>query len=149
MSFTLHVLRGVDDIEFGMTAEMVGQRMEGPLEIGNIRATSPEHPTYSYPDVPVFFYFDEDGHLEGIEFCRGADVTIAGVNILNLSVRQALAFMKRLDPDTVIDNDGAASHKFSLEIWCPHIGDEEDKEPVETVLISKPGMNPLPVGGSA
>ncbi|MFM6950288.1 MAG: hypothetical protein ACKOW1_04605 [Novosphingobium sp.] len=48
--------------------------------------------------------------------------------------------MRRIDPDTVIDGGGAISHKFSLAIWCPNLADEEDEEPVETVLIGKPGF---------
>lgn len=40
----------------------------------------------------------------------------------------------------MIDGGGAISHKFSLAIWCPNLADEEDEEPVETVLIGKPGF---------
>lgn len=144
MPFVLQPLKGVNDIEFGMTAEMVDARMEGRLTIGNIRNRSPDHPTYCYDDVPVFFYFDEDGHLDSIEFCRGSDIDLFGINPFNLTVRQALDFMTSLDPDAVIDRDGAFSHKYSLAIWCPHLGDEEDEEPVETVLIAKPGYYAMP-----
>lgn len=139
MRFIAHPNKGANDIEFGMTAEMVAQRMTGELDIGDIRATSKDHPTYSYPEVPVFFYFDEDGHLEGIEFCAGANALLGGINLLNLSVREAITALTQLDPMTVVDHDGATSHKLSLSIWCPHIGDEEDPEPVETLLLGRPG----------
>jgi hypothetical protein len=67
MIFIAHPLKGVNDIEFGMTAVMVGQRMSGELEVGDFRAKSKDHPTYYYPDEPVFFYFDESGHLGGVD----------------------------------------------------------------------------------
>ncbi len=140
MAFVLHPIRGVNDIEFGMTADMVGARMPGVPEIGDFRATSIDNPAYCYDDVPVFFYFDEGGCLDSIEFCRGSEIDLYGVNPFNFTVCQALELMQRIDPDTVIDGEGAISHKFSLAIWCPNLGDEEDEEPVETVLIGKPGF---------
>lgn len=148
MKFMVEPLKGiiivrpmheVKRIELGMTAEMVGQRMSGELEIGDIRATSKDHPTYYYPEEPVFFYFDESGHLDGIEFCSGADVLIGGVNLLELPVRRALDALIKLDPDTVVDDEGATSHRLSLAIWCPNLDDEEDEEPVESFLIAVPG----------
>lgn len=139
MDFAAYPLKGVNDIEFGMTAEMVGQRMSGELEIADIRARSPDHPTYYYPHVPVFYYFDENGHLEGIEFCEGADVRIGGINLLKLPVRAAIEAMTKLDSETVVDDQGAVSHRLSFGIWCPNIDDEEDEEPVETFLIARQG----------
>lgn len=144
MVFILHPLRGANDIEFGMTAEMVGARMPGIPDIGDIRATSIDHPTYIYDEVPAFFYFDEEGHLDSIEFCRGSSIDLAGLNLFELTVRQALEFMRQIDPDTVINLDGAISNKLSLAIWCPHLGNKEDEEPIETVLIGKPGYYSMP-----
>jgi hypothetical protein len=139
MQFLAYPLRGVNDIEFGMSAEMVGERMTGELEIGDIRAKSKDHPTHFYPGEPVFFYFDADGHLEGVEFCEGADVRLGSINLLELPVREAIAVMKKLDADTVVDDQGAVSHRLSFGIWCPNIDDEQDEEPVETVLIARQG----------
>lgn len=139
MAFSAYPLKGVDDIEFGMTAEMVGERMAGRLVVGNIRATSPDHPTYSYPDVPVFFYFDEEGHLDGIEFCAGAEVHIGGMNPLLLSVKEAISTLRKIDPELTVDADGAKSTRLSIAIWCPYIGDAEDPEPVETLMLAIPG----------
>ncbi|MFM6950289.1 MAG: hypothetical protein ACKOW1_04610 [Novosphingobium sp.] len=91
MDFTLYPLKGVDDIEFGMNSEMVGRLMNGRLTIGNIRAVSADHPTYAYPDVPVFFYFDSDGHLDSIEFCRGSEIDLYGVNLFDFTVPKRLS----------------------------------------------------------
>lgn len=139
MRFFANPNRGVNDIEFGMTAGMVRQRMSGSLETGDIRAKSKEHPTDSYPDVPVFFYYDSEGHLEAIEFCSGADVLLGTVNPLNLPTTEAIAFLRRLDPDLEVDDDGAVSRRLSLAIWVPFMGDEEEGEHVETLLLAVPG----------
>ena len=139
MQFVAYPLKGVNDIEFGMTAKMVKEKMSGELEIGDIRATSKDHPTYSYPNEPVFFYFDGDGHLDSIEFCHGADVLIGGVNILDMPVQTAIGAMLKLDPNAIVDDDSVVSPELSIAIWCPHLGDPEDEEPVETILIGKPG----------
>lgn len=139
MKFTAYPLKGVNDIEFGMTAQMVGARMHGRLEIGDFRATSTDHPTYYYPDEPVFFYFDEHGHLEGIEFCEGADVLLGGLNFLELPVRVAFAALAKLDPQTVVDHEGAQSPQLSIALWCPNLTDPEDPEPVESILFARPG----------
>lgn len=138
MHFSAYPLKGVNDIEFGITSEMLEQKMSGRLEIGDIRAKSIDHPTYSYPDIPVFFYFDEEGFLEAIEFCEGSNAFLGDTNFLTMGVREAISAMKTLDPDTVIDDQGAVSHRLSFGIWCPNI-DEEDEEPVETFLIARAG----------
>jgi hypothetical protein len=143
MIFKAYPHKGVNDIEFGMTSAMVGERMTGRLEIGDIRATSKDHPTYSYPDVPVFFYFDGEGYLDSIEFCRGADVLLGGINFLNLPVREALSALQRLDPDMVMEVDGAKSRALDLALWCPNLDEEDDEEPVETLLIGAPGYYKL------
>ena len=139
MRFLAFPNRGVNDIEFGMTADMVRERMSGNLVTGDFRAKSKGHPTDSYPDVPVFFYYDEEGHLEAIEFGSGADVLLGTVNPLNLSTSEAISFFRRLDPDLVIDDDGAASSRLGAAIWVPFMGDEEEGEHVETFLIGVPG----------
>jgi hypothetical protein len=139
MQFTAYPLKGVNDIEFGMTAQMVGDRVNSELEIGDFRSKSPNHPTYYYPNELVFFYFDEDGHLEGIEFCYGSNVQIGDINLLNLPVRSAISALTKIDPQTLVDDEGAVSHRLSIGIWCPNLGDEEDEEPVETLLIGRFG----------
>ena len=61
MLFTVFPLKAVNQIEFGMTAEIVREKMSGRLATGDIRARSKDHPTDYYQDEGAFFYYDEEG----------------------------------------------------------------------------------------
>ena len=138
MLFTVFPLKAVNQIEFGMTAEIVREKMSGRLATGDIRARSKDHPTDYYQDEGAFFYYDEEGFLDAVEFASGANVILGGVRPLELPVGQAIAAMSKLDPNMIVDDEGAFSRRLSLGIWCPSI-DEGDDEPVESFLVGKPG----------
>lgn len=142
MDFVFHPLKGVNDLEFGMDELSVHQRMGIVPE--KFRRGGEKFPSDHYAAEGAFAYYDDEGHLEAFEVSRRSRALIGGVDILALPVRQALEFMQRLDPNAVIDRDGAISHKYSLAIWCPHLGDEEDEEPVEAALVGKPGYYSMP-----
>lgn len=137
MDFVLKLLKGANGLEFGMTEQAVHDRMKVAPE--KFRRHDEAFMSDYYVSDGAFAYYDDQGHLDAIEVSTPSRAILGGVDILALPVRQALAFVKQLDPDTKIDNGSVISHKYSLAIWCPHLGDEEDEEPVEAVLVGKPG----------
>jgi hypothetical protein len=142
MDFVLHPLKGANDLEFGMDEQTVHRRMGIVPE--KFRQHDQSFASDHYVDEGALAYYDDNGHLEAFEVTEPSRALLGGVDILALPVRQALAFVKQFDPDAVIDHEGATSHKYSLAIWCPHLGDEEDEEPVEAVLVGRANYYPLP-----
>lgn len=145
MDFTFHPLKGANDLEFGMSENVVHQRMVIIPE--KFRRHDESFASDHYVSGGAFAYYDDEGHLEAIEVAEPSRAILGDVNILALPVQQALDFIKRIDPDAVIDSDGVISYKYSLAVWCPHLGDEDDEEPVGAVLVGRPGYYPNPVEG--
>jgi hypothetical protein len=138
MSYTIYPLKGVNQIEFGMPVQRVRDLIGNDFLTGDVRAKSKDYPTDYILEDKVFFYYDETGHLEAVEFAAGASILLGGINPLSINWGQAREIMLKLDPDAVIDDEGAESRKLSLAIWCPD-ADEGDDASVESFLVGRPG----------
>jgi len=142
MEFAIHPLKGVNDIQFGMTEGKVRELMRGATittrrgdivnETGHIWASE------IYYHEGVRFDYDEGGHLEAAEFFKPAVVLIGGVRILDLSFGQALSTLARIDPNIAIEEDGATSFELALGIWVEDAG-KGANSPIETFLVGRPG----------
>lgn len=138
MTYKIYLLKGVNQIEFGMPVQRVREIIGNNFSTGDIRAKSKDYPTDYILNERVFFYYDETGHLEAVEFASGADIALGGINPLAMNWGQARALIVKLDPDAMIDDEGAESRKFSMAVWCPD-ADEGDNLPVESFLVGRPG----------
>jgi hypothetical protein len=76
--------------------------------------------------------------LEAIEFASGADITLGEINPLSMNWGQVKAMMSKLDSETVFDDEGAESKKFSMTFWCPD-ADEGEQASLESLLVGRPG----------
>ncbi len=63
---------------------------------------------------------------------------LGDINLFDLNVGQARAFMHKLDPDMISEPDGFVSRKFCLSFWSDN-ADEGDEEMFEAILIGRPG----------
>ncbi|MEJ5977879.1 hypothetical protein WG901_14615 [Novosphingobium sp. PS1R-30] len=141
MKFTIYPLRGVQNIEFGMSSEQVASIMKAAPEKffrGGRGEGGGKFPSDHYHEQGVFFYYDDDGHLEGIEFATPAEPEFGGVNFLQIPASHAVAIVAGIDPDASVDNEGVISRKLSLAIWSPNVGDSPDA-PAESMAIGRAG----------
>ena len=137
MNFVVHPLKGVNDIEFGMTSAQVRAKVNVAPEPDLHRATSKEFPSDFFPDLGFFCDYDDEGHLETIEFVLAGRPVLGGVNILSLPFHLAAEVLSRLDPQVVRAPDMVTSRRLSLSVWS---SDPEDEGiPVEAFLIGRPG----------
>jgi len=138
VDFVVHPLKGVNDIEFGMTAPQVRSKINAAPEQKAHRATSKEYPSDFYPDLGLFCDYDEEGHLETVEFVLAGRPFLGGVNILTLPFGLAADLLRRLDPQVTLEPDAAVSRRLSMAIWSSDLPDG-DHVPVETFLVGRPG----------
>lgn len=145
MAFTILPLKGFDQVEFGM----------GKQQARSLMRTSPEEfkrgnekiPSDFFVQENVFFYYDEEGDLEAIEFARGAQIFLDNHSIFDMDVKQCEVFLQKFDPEAAINEGGVTSHRLSLGVWVPFMnayddddGDDTDEVgQIETVLIGRPG----------
>lgn len=143
MDYTIHPLKGVNQIEFGVQAARVRQDMGTKYISGDFRAVSKEHPTDFFKDAGMFAYYDADGHLEAMEFASPGRVFLGGVNLLSMHFSQVMALLTKLDSHYSEDRAGACFRTLSIGIYAPRSIDEEDA-PVEAVLVGRPGYYGAP-----
>jgi len=142
MEYVVHTLKGVNSIEFGMTVDEVRNIMSGQFETfrrgGAFEPAMNDHPSDFYTEEGVFCYYDTEGHLEAMEFTNRARVLLGGVNVFELPIGRAVELLTRLDPEAVVDWEGAVSHGLSLAVWSPEASEDENA-PVESFLTGRPG----------
>ena len=138
MDFELFPLKGANDIEFGMTADMVRERMTGtystyePGHDGNLADM--------YHDIGAAFSYDQDGHLEACEFFRPARALLGGIDMLALTMPQVEAILKQLDPSTAsTDTEGPTAYDLALGPWIENPDGEGDEALITTFVIGKAG----------
>lgn len=137
MDFAIHILKGVNDIEFGMTRGQVRRRMTGTYKLadnkdGHYRADL-------FEEYGVFFRYGDDGHLDACEFFGSARTWLGGVNVMALTVGQAVEVLTRLDPTTEVEVDGATAYDAVLAIWTLDPDEEGPAAPLESFLVGRPG----------
>ena len=134
MDYSIHPLKGVNQIEFGTHAEVVRKSIGGDFE--QFRRWKEIYPSDHFDEQGVFCYYDPDGHLEAFEFHEPARVFLSKVNLLSLHFSQAMALLTRLDQEFSRDLDGADFRNLSIGIYAPRAEDDEDV-PVEGVLVGR------------
>lgn len=139
MDFVVHPLKGVNDIEFGMTPEQVRPKLGDDFEIVTHRGRNEESRSDFYADLGLFCDYDEFGHLEAIEFVLSGRPFLGSISMLTLTVSTATELLARLDPQMVVEPDGAVSVPLSLAIWSSESSDEDKDVRVETFLVGRPG----------
>lgn len=140
MDFRINILKGANDVEFGMRASKVRSLIGGKFK--QFRRSSEIHPSDHCFELGVFCYYDSDGLLEALEFHSPARVFLGEINLLSLTYSQIVPLLKKLDPHIVTDMEGVGSKRLSLGFYIPDLSDEDeggDDAHVETVLVGRPG----------
>lgn len=136
MDFTIRPLKGANDIEFGMQAEVV-QALMGAVP-QKFRRHDEAFPSDHFVEDGVFGYYDADGHLEAMEFSAPSRALLGAVDFLQLPFGEAASLLRQIDPEAETNKDMVTSKRFSIAIWSSAGFDEAD-EPVEAFLIGRPG----------
>jgi hypothetical protein len=135
--FRIWPLKGVDSIEFGMARDDVRSRF-GSEPKSFKRSSRDTFPCDYFASDGVFFYYDDDGHLEAVEFALPAQPSVENLKLLGLGLDVAMAALSGLDSEVKKESDGAIAYQLGVSIWAP-LAKDDVAAPVETVLAFRPG----------
>jgi hypothetical protein len=101
--------------------------------------TPGDTPADYWADQGVFAYYDRHDRLEAIEFAAPAQPKLDGNSLTDMSMEAALLFLKSLDPNVSVREDGTSLHSSQLGIgvWCPTA--DEGESMVDSVLVAGDG----------
>jgi hypothetical protein len=136
MDFKIFPLKGVNEIKFGMHADLVHKIMRTIPD--KFRRHDEKFPSDHYIEEGAFCYYDDDGHLEAMEFTRPSRALLGKIDLLDLSFSQAADLLRKIDNEAIAGDEMITSERLSLSIWSPAGFDEAD-EPVGAVLAGRPG----------
>jgi hypothetical protein len=106
---------------------------------GHLEEFKDDFPTDYFISQGILRFYDKSGRLEGMQFYEPSRPVLRGVNLLSLPIGQAISFLRRLDPDLQFhEGDGAVSRRLNLALRSPEM-DEDDQEPVGSVVVARPG----------
>jgi hypothetical protein len=145
MIYEIHPLVGVNDIKFDMSPDDVRSRMSGNFETfvwgGNLGIFKDSFPTDYYQKEGILCFYDKSGRMDGMQFYEPSRPVFRGVNLLSLSIGQAMRFLRQWDPDLKNyggHGGGAISRRLNLVVRSFDM-DEDDSIPVESVETKRAG----------
>ncbi len=137
MELRILPLKGVGNIEFGMSQEQVRGRIGDGFRSFK-RTPQASLPCDYFEELGAFFYYDSEGRLEAVEFAPPARPTVAGVELLGLGFNEALAKLRVMDSQVEKEVDGAIAYQAGISIYAP-LAKNNPTAPVESVLAFRPG----------
>lgn len=143
MKYIVKCLAGFDGLNFGMTMPEVRSIISGKLKTFNRYAgmgvADEDHLTDAYQDRGIYCHYDAEGIFEAVNFFLPARPLLNGVDILSLRTSEAIAFLKRLDPALVVENNNAVSSRFSLGVVESSEADDDEDAPLESFYFGRAG----------
>lgn len=137
MAYVIHPLKGMNDLEFGMTIEEARSRMTGTFEVVDYH--DGHHPADMYYDQGVFLRYDDYGHLAQCEFFAPAEAILAGVDVMALTIAQAKALLLRLDPHTLVKKYDATSFDLAIGLGTEDPDELGDDAALQSICIGREG----------
>ena len=139
MDYYIHPLKGVNEIAFGMSRFQARRHMGSSAEL--VRRGGEGVPSDYFVDEGIFFEYDDKETLSAIEITRGSRLLLHAQSVFDLDVEQCFAFLKLIDPYTILDDDGVTSHSLSIGVWVPFMeADEDDDGEYDYDGYGKPGQ---------
>ena len=134
MKFEILSHEGVGLLRFGMKPEQVRAALNLPCESFQ-KSEDSEAPSDCFDDH-IFAYYDDSLDAEAFEFAEPAEIIFHGRNLLELPFGEVVGFIRTLDPDLDLDEDGFTSLKLGIGSYAP--GHEEDPDlPPEGIIVFK------------
>jgi hypothetical protein len=84
----------------------------------------------------VFAYYDSTSRLEALEFSPPSNPTLQGASLTTATMGDAIKYLRSLDPETRVEQDGATSTKLGVGVWS---STGEHEQPVMSVITFGPG----------
>jgi len=136
MDYEIESYVGVGPIRFGMSREDVRKAVTSPVETA--ARTSSGIPSDFFPADGIFVYYRQPGITEAVEFSGPCSPAFRGEHFLGRPYRELEDWIRKLDPDALLENAGLTSHKFGFGLYAPS-AQKAPEQPVEGVLVFEKG----------
>lgn len=139
MTFNYNPYSGVNDLRFDMSRDEI----RGALGLIHLykefhRTKSSNNTTDSFYQLGLFVNYNEAERCDSFEFHSNAKVIFIEVNLMNLSYKEFVNFIKSLDEEVVEDESGCTSFILGVGAYAPN-KEENPDEKVEGIIVFKKG----------
>jgi len=138
MEFEIVSYSGAGPIVFGMTREIVRQRIEAPAE-SFMKSPNSAAPADAFDSLGLHVHYDADERCEAIEFHGSmASPTFRNQQLLGQPFATIERWLRAIDPDLQTDSTGLTSLLFGLGLYAPSVT-YDPHSPVEGVIVFRRG----------
>ncbi|WP_299843108.1 hypothetical protein [uncultured Roseovarius sp.] len=137
MPYDIQPFIGAGDICFGMTPEQVRSCLRGRYSTFK-RGGSTDEPSDHFESIGVIVSYKLPGLVNTIEFYTPSKPVFEGVNLLAVSFREMVDFLRTKDMKLRVEFDGVYSDENGIAAYAPLAKDDPDS-PVESVIAFEKG----------
>lgn len=131
MSYEIRPYAGVGKIDFTMTPAEVRKVLHTKVKASK---KGGEIPSDFFEDLGIFVDYRTPGICEAVEFAGPASPTLQGRQLIGKSYRSISEWIKKLDPDVLLEDAGLKSHKFGFGLYAPS-ANKNPELPIEGVIV--------------
>jgi|CXWL01.1.fsa_nt_gi hypothetical protein len=137
MDFSIIPLKGVGNVEFGMSPDEVRRRVGSSFRSFK-RSPQAAFPCDYFDQLGMFCYYDSEGELEAVEMSSPAAPTINGIDLLKLDFETAARSLAGFGKQIKRENDGVIAYEAGVSIYAP-LAKDNPTASVESVLAFRAG----------
>ena len=130
MKFNLRPLQGVGQINFGMSRDAVRAILTSKFREFHKPADA-KIPLDDFTSLDLHVYYDEKFNCNGMEFWPGSSFEVDGRPVLRRPFAEVIAWLRQLDPATIVRSPLVLSHSLGLSLYVPDLSDGDDA-PIES-----------------
>ena len=136
MDFSIIPLKGVGNVEFGMSPDEVRRRVGSSFRSFK-RSPQAAFPCDYFDQLGMFCYYDSEGELEAVEMSSPAGQRLT-VSIFSNDFGSAARSLAGFGEQIKRENDGVIAYEAGVSIYAP-LAKDNPTASVESVLAFRAG----------
>jgi hypothetical protein len=133
MKFEIIPKKSAGPIQIGQTRENVRKAANSNVEEFMKTPTSAS-PTDAFDELGIHVYYDKQDRCEAIELWSESNPTYKGVSLFDMSPKQAISWLRKLDKAIEIDDVGAISRKMGISLYANE-GIDNSTDKIDSVMV--------------
>lgn len=137
MIFSIDLLKGAENIFFGMTPNEVRAELGGKYKSFK-KTYHSKYPCDYFEELGVFVYYKLPGLVEAIEFSEPAKPILEEKNLLCLPFEQLKSILLSKDTELEIEPDSLTSYSLGVGVYAPDANRLPNSFP-ESIIVFERG----------
>ncbi|GHV05307.1 hypothetical protein FACS189485_12090 [Spirochaetia bacterium] len=137
MKYEINPYVGVGPILFGMTRSEIRHALGkkyNTISKGSIIG----HLSDVFRDIDTFVYYDNEDKCRAVEFGRpDGNPILLGCNLLKMNIGYVRDFIRKIDENIKMNNDGLTSFGLGVGIWHESGFDEPEEMPQSAIVFRR------------